>query len=108
MLVLEHVEHLKPFFAEAARTLRAGGEVFLCELHPERQVLGKQAQFTNAKTGIHTLVKAFLHETSDYLKAASSSGFELVSKREWCDADSDTDLPPRLLSLHFRLNEVGH
>jgi ubiquinone/menaquinone biosynthesis C-methylase UbiE len=106
MLVLEHVEHLEPFFAEAARTLRAGGEVFLCELHPARQVLGKQAQFTNAKTGVHTLVKAFLHQTSDYFQAAMSSGFELVNKNEWCDPNPDADLPPRLLSLHFRLSRA--
>jgi ubiquinone/menaquinone biosynthesis C-methylase UbiE len=105
MLVLEHVEHLEHFFAEAARTLRAGGEVFLCELHPARQVLGKQAQFTDAKTGVHTFVKAFLHEISDYCKAAMSSGFELVSKGEWCDPEPDAGLPPRLLSLHFRLSE---
>jgi ubiquinone/menaquinone biosynthesis C-methylase UbiE len=103
MLVLEHVEHLEPFFAEAARTLRAGGEVFLCELHPARQVLGKQAQFTNAKTGEHTLVKAFIHSISDYFSAAMSSGFELVNKSEWNDADPEADLPPRLLSLHFSL-----
>lgn len=105
MLVLEHVEHLEPFFAEAARTLRAGGEVFLCELHPARQVLGKQAQFINAKTGVNTLVKAFLHQTSDYFQAAMSSGFELVNKHEWCDPDPDADLPPRLLSLRFRLQK---
>jgi ubiquinone/menaquinone biosynthesis C-methylase UbiE len=104
MLVLEHVEHLAPFFSEAARTLRAGGEVFLCELHPARQVLGKQAQFMNAKTGVNTLVKAFLHETSDYFQTAMSSGFELVSKNEWCDPEPDADLPPRLLSLRFRLS----
>ncbi len=34
MLVLEHVENLQPVFAEAARALRASGELFICELHP--------------------------------------------------------------------------
>jgi malonyl-CoA O-methyltransferase len=123
MLVLEHVEHLEPFFAEAARTLRSGGELFLCELHPNRQLMGKQAQFTSAKTGEHHRVPAFLHKTEDYIKAGFSFGFELVNMREWSDVWRDasthadaTDMaadesatgaqeptPPRILSLHFRL-----
>jgi ubiquinone/menaquinone biosynthesis C-methylase UbiE len=106
MLVLEHVEHLEPVFAEAARTLRKEGEMFVCELHPARQLLGKQAEFTNARTGEHTLVTAFLHEAADYLKAGMSSGFELLNKGEWRDVDSPARDPPRLLSLHFRLTVV--
>src|SRR5215208_1175298 len=38
MLVPEHIENLGPVFAEAVRTLRSGGEMFLCELHPMRQM----------------------------------------------------------------------
>jgi len=106
MLVLEHIEHLEPVFAEAARTLRASGEMFICELHPTRQLLGKQAEFTNAKTGAKTLVTAFLHQTADYLEAALAAGFEVVNKGEWRDADAHGDAPPRLLSLHFRLTPV--
>jgi ubiquinone/menaquinone biosynthesis C-methylase UbiE len=103
MLVLEHVEMLEPFFAEASRTLNIDGQLFICELHPTRQLMGKQACFINARTGEHTLVTAYLHETADYLKAGMSSGFELVNKGEWRDADAQADNPPRLLSLHFRL-----
>ncbi len=102
MLILEHVEHLETIFAEAARTLSAGGELFICELHPTRQLMGKQAQFTSTTTGEQRLVTAFLHETADYLKAGRSSGFEVANKSEWRDADSPADTPPRLLSLHFR------
>jgi ubiquinone/menaquinone biosynthesis C-methylase UbiE len=103
MLVLEHVEHLQPILREAARTLSPGGVLFICELHPKRQLMGKQAQFTSAKTGAHTLVPAFLHNVSDYVNAALSSGFELVNMGEWRDADASANSPPRLLSLHFRL-----
>lgn len=102
MLVLEHVQHLEPVFAEGARVLRANGELFICELHPERQLLGKQARFTSAKTGENKLVTAFLHRTEDYLNAGTSAGFELVNLAEWRDEDAPED-PPRLLSLHFRL-----
>jgi len=103
MLVLEHVEDLQPVFAEAARTLSQGGELFICELHPEQQLRGKQAEFTNPKTGERHRVTAFLHQNPDYLKAGMSSGFELVTQADWCDTDAHADDPPRLLSLHFRL-----
>lgn len=101
MLVLEHLEHLEPIFAEAARTLRAGGELFVCELHPTRQLLGVQARFTSTKTGERQLVPAFQHSVSDYVNAGLSAGFNLVNLGEWRDEETPDD-PPRLLSLHFR------
>jgi ubiquinone/menaquinone biosynthesis C-methylase UbiE len=102
MLVLEHVEHLKPVFAEAARVLRATGEFFICELHPERQLLGKQARFTSVTSGEDKLVTAFLHHTDDYLEAGKAAGFEVLKLDERRDEDAPED-PPRLLSIHFRL-----
>lgn len=102
MLILEHVEMLEPFFAEAARVLNAGGELFICELHPMRQLMGKQAQFTSAKTGERQLVTAYLHRTEDYVNAALSAGFEPISVVDCRDADAQRDDPPRLLSLRFR------
>jgi ubiquinone/menaquinone biosynthesis C-methylase UbiE len=101
MLILEHVEYLAPFFAEAARVLGAGGELFICELHPMRQHLGGQAQFINSRTGEYTRVAAFLHDVSDYVNAGLSAGFNLIHLGEWRDEDA-TDDPPRLLSLQFR------
>jgi len=103
MLILEHVEMLEPFFAEAARALNVGGELFICELHPMRQLLGGQAQFTSRQTGEHRRVPAFLHNTSDYVNAGLSSGFELVKLGEWRDGDAPLKDLPRLLSLRFRL-----
>ena len=102
MLILEHVEMVEPVFAEAARALTAGGELFICELHPMRQLLGGQAQFNNARTGEHHRVPAFLHDISDYVNAGLALGFELVSLGEWRDADMHTKNFPRLLSLRFR------
>jgi ubiquinone/menaquinone biosynthesis C-methylase UbiE len=101
MLILEHVENLEPFFAEAARTLSANGELFICELHPMRQHLGGQARFINKETGEYTRVTAFLHDVSDYVNAGLSAGFNLLHLGEWRDAEKPDD-PPRLLSLHFR------
>ena len=62
MLVLEHVEDLQPVFIEAGRVLRAAGDFLICELHPERQLLGKKAEFTSEKTGALKYVEAFLHQ----------------------------------------------
>ncbi len=102
MLVLEHVEHLEPFSAETVRTLRRGGELFICELHPMRQYLGGQAQFINNKTGEYTRVAAFLHDVSDYVNAGLTAGLNLIHLGEWRDEGAPVEDTPRLLSLHFR------
>ncbi|HYO62578.1 MAG TPA: methyltransferase domain-containing protein [Pyrinomonadaceae bacterium] len=103
-LVLEHVEDLGHVFGEAARVLRPGGEFFVCELHPFRQLQGGQAQFTEHDSGRVVLVPAFLHDVSDYLNAGARHGFELLRADEWRDDEGAAKTsPPRLLSLHVRL-----
>jgi ubiquinone/menaquinone biosynthesis C-methylase UbiE len=62
MLVLEHIEQLQPVFTEAGRALRAGGELLVCELHPMRQVCGRQAEFTSPETCEVEHSPAFLHD----------------------------------------------
>jgi len=101
MLILEHVEHLETVFAEAARKLRPRGELFICELHPMRQLMGGQAQFSNTKTGERELVPAFLHNVSDFVNGGLAAGFELRRLDEWRDLDAAADSIPRLLSLQF-------
>lgn len=99
MLILEHVEHLQPVFAEAARVLRPNGELFICELHPMRQLMGGQAQFSNTQTGERELVTAFLHNVSDFVNDGLSAGFDVRRLDEWRDPSSDSNSIPRLLSL---------
>ncbi len=101
MLILEHVEHLETVFAEAARVLRPRGDLFICELHPMRQLLGGQAQFTSTQTGERELVPAFLHNISDFVNGGLSAGFALHRLDEWRDPDSGSNSIPRLLSLQF-------
>lgn len=105
LLVLEHVEHLTTFFAEAARVLRSSGELFVCELHPMRQLAGGQAQFSNPKTGARTLVNAFLHDVSEYVNTAVAAGLGLENMGEWRDKEAERNSLPRLLSLRFSLND---
>lgn len=104
MLVLEHVERLEPIFGEAARVLRCGGDLFVCELHPMRQMLGRQAEFTNPRTGERERVAAFLHDVSEYVNGGLQAGFTLVHLGEWRDTGADHADPPRLLSVHFRVS----
>jgi malonyl-CoA O-methyltransferase len=102
LLVLEHVERLEPVFAEAARVLRPGGELFLCELHPTRQMLGRQAEFTHPETGERERVEAFLHDVSEYVNRGIEAGLELVRLGEHRDPGAAWTAPPRLLSVCFR------
>jgi malonyl-CoA O-methyltransferase len=100
-LVLEHVEDLSPVFAEAARVLRPGGTIFCAELHPMRQLLGRQAAYTDPVTGELERIAAFLHDASEYVGAGLAVGLALAELGEWRDDAADRAAPPRLLSLRF-------
>jgi ubiquinone/menaquinone biosynthesis C-methylase UbiE len=108
MLVLEHIDELATIFAEAARALRKGGELFLCELHPIRQLAGGQAQFTIHETGERERVPAYLHDVSEYVNTGLDSGFEVVHLGEWRDSGAERRDPPRLLSIIFRLRKCSY
>jgi malonyl-CoA O-methyltransferase len=100
-LVLEHVADLAPVFAEAARVLRPGGQLLLCELHPERQRRGGQAHFTDAATGDTVHVPAHRHTVAEYVNGGLAAGLALRHLGEWLEADAPADAPPRLLSVLF-------
>jgi ubiquinone/menaquinone biosynthesis C-methylase UbiE len=102
MLVLEHIKELQPVFAEAERTLRRGGELFICELHPFRQMSGRQAEFTDPQTGEVERVAACLHDVSEYVNTGLGLRLELLHLGEWRDSGARPNDLPRLLSIHFR------
>jgi malonyl-CoA O-methyltransferase len=106
MLVLEHIEDLQPIYAEAARVLRPGGALFICELHPFRQMSGRRAEFLNKETGEVEQVAAWVHQVSDFVKTGLTSGFELIDLDDWFDSDARPGDLPRLLSVHFRLSTL--
>ena len=101
-LVLEHVEDLSFIFAEARRVVRPGGHFFVCELHPFRQLQGSQARFENPRTQETQLVRAHLHDVSEYLNAAARAGFVLLQAQDWRDTGAPRTTVPRLLSLLWR------
>ncbi|WP_295694220.1 class I SAM-dependent methyltransferase [uncultured Maricaulis sp.] len=101
-LVLEHVRDLLPVMAQAARTLRPGGRLYLSELHPFRQLAGSQARFDQAD-GSTVRVEAYYHGVSDYLAAAEATGFSLLGLEEPIETGArvSAETPPRLLVLNL-------
>ncbi|NJK82240.1 MAG: methyltransferase domain-containing protein [Chloroflexaceae bacterium] len=102
-LVLEHIADLPHIFAEAWRCLKPGGHLFICELHPTRQYMGKQATFRHNE--IDTLIAAFVHHVSDFFKDAAHAGLTLIDLQEWWH-EEDQDKPPRLVSFLWQKRTV--
>jgi ubiquinone/menaquinone biosynthesis C-methylase UbiE len=102
-LVLEHVRTLPPIFREAVRVLRAGGQLYISELHPFRQLLGGQARFTHESSGDVTLVPAFKHSVGEFVNAGLAAGLQLRALGEIAEGGASIDAPPRLLTLLFEL-----
>jgi ubiquinone/menaquinone biosynthesis C-methylase UbiE len=100
-LVLEHVRDLTPIYGEAARILRPDGQLFLCELHPFRQLRGGQAHFTDPQTGKTVHVQAFTHTASEYVNSGIAAGLSLRELGEWLETGAAANAPPRLLSVLF-------
>ena len=100
-LVLEHVEDLGHIYAEAARVLRAGGQLYFCELHPFRQWRGVQAHFTEQSSGEVVHISACPHSVSEYVNPALQLGLTLEEIGEWLEPDAASDAHPRLLSVLF-------
>lgn len=104
LLVLEHIENLRQVYREAARVFRSGGELFICEYHPYRQLEGKQARYIDVESGEEKLIPAYLHQISEYVNLGLELGFELTNLGEWYDeSNSAEDKSPRLVTAHFRL-----
>lgn len=97
-LVLEHVERLAPVFREAHRVLRSGGVLYLCELHPYRQLEGTQANFDHEASGENVPIEAFMHPVSEFVNEGISGGFSVRRMGEWYGPEDDG---PRLLSILF-------
>lgn len=96
-LTLEHIKNLDHVFDQAYLKLQQGGIFFVCELHPIKQYLGSKARYETDK-GIQEL-EVYTHHLSDYINAASKSGFEMLEVNEYFD---ETDEVPRLISFVFR------
>jgi ubiquinone/menaquinone biosynthesis C-methylase UbiE len=100
-LILEHVRDLDPIFAEAARVLRRGGQLFVCELHPDRQRLGGQARFIDSATGAEVRVAAYEHTVAEFTGAGIAAGLTVRQVGAFVEPSAAHDAVPRLLSVLF-------
>jgi len=97
-LILEHIENLDFIFEQAAKTLNPGGQLYICELHPYKQLQGSRAKFEQNGETLH--LEYFIHHISHYLNAAKLNGFTCTDLQEWFD-DDDKTTTPRLVSFLF-------
>ena len=102
-LVLEHIADLKHVFAEAHKLLRAGGHVYIGELHPFKQYSGSKARFDTVD-GTQVL-ECYTHHVSDFICAAKANGLTLCDINEYFDDDNRNEVP-RLLTLLLKKEEV--
>jgi len=100
-LVLEHVADLAPVFRQAYRVLNSRGTLYLCELHPFRQLSGAGAQFVHPETGERIRVPCFVHDVSEYVNVGLATGFGVQHVGEWRDDEKACNSIPRLLSVQF-------
>ena len=98
-LILEHIADLSFVLAEASRSLAAGGQLFISELHPFKQYQGSQARFVRDDATTH--IPAFTHHISDFLSAAAGNGLSLITLNEWWH-EADEGKPPRLVTFLFQ------
>lgn len=98
-LVLEHIQDIHFIFAQAASTLQPGGLVYVCELHPYKQLQGSRARFEREGQTFH--LEYFVHHISEYIAAAQESGLHCARLDEWFDSEDRTTIP-RLVSFLFR------
>jgi ubiquinone/menaquinone biosynthesis C-methylase UbiE len=101
-LTLEHVEDLRPIFREAARVLQPGGWLFVCELHPFRQLSGAAAHFRNPASGGSTEVPTYLHDVSEFLRSGLAARLRLVAADDWRDEGAMPTTVPRLFSTLWK------
>jgi ubiquinone/menaquinone biosynthesis C-methylase UbiE len=98
-LILEHIADLSGVFSQASRTTRPSGRLFVSELHPFRQYMGVVATYD--VRGKRTMINAFVHHVSDFLRSARDAHMHLLELNEWWHEADDTTKAPRLISFLF-------
>lgn len=94
-LVLEHLQELEPFFAEAQRVLKPAGRAVVSAMHPAMFLRGTQARFTDPVTGEIVQPGSVPHSISAFVMGAVRAGFELVDLAETAPDTAFAERYPR-------------
>ena len=70
--------------------------MFICEIHPKKQLKGSKARFKMNQ--LETTLDTFPHSEMDYIQSAEMAGLRLLDKNDWYDNKNDS---PRLISFLF-------
>jgi SAM-dependent methyltransferase len=93
-LVDEHLDDLRPFYAEARRLAAPGALFVLVSFHPQFIIAsGMPTHFTNAD-GEEIAITTHVHLVSDQVAAALGAGWELAEMRERLIDDEWVALKP--------------
>lgn len=94
-LVLEHLQDLGSFFAEARRVLKPGARAVVTSMHPAMLLRGTQAQFTDPASGELVRPGSLPHQISDFIMAALRAGFRLQHVAEYAADEKLAERFPR-------------
>ncbi|MEO6000851.1 MAG: class I SAM-dependent methyltransferase [Chitinophagaceae bacterium] len=98
-LVLEHIKNISLVFEQAAMHLHQDGLLYICELHPYKQLQGSRARFEQDGNLMH--LEYFIHHISDFFESAWKNNLICEDLQEWFDTE-DRGQTPRLVSCLFR------
>jgi malonyl-CoA O-methyltransferase len=82
-LVLEHLQELGGFFAEAHRVLKPHGRAVVSAMHPAMFLRGTQARFTDPESGEVVAPGSVPHSLAAFVMAAVRAGFRLTEIDEF-------------------------
>ena len=100
---MEHIENLNSVFCEASRCLQNNGLMYISELHPDRQLIGKTARFNLANEEFK--IPAYVHQQEEYIAVAKNNGFKLEQIKHQNDLDGKQNTA-RLIILRLE-NQKG-
>ncbi len=97
-LVLEHLdaEGVGAVVAQAARLLRSGGRLRVCEIHPQLRGDGVAAHFQDPGSGAEIHLPSHRHDLAELGAALVAAGLEVERSTDWFAAGALLDRCPKL------------
>ena len=98
-LVDEHLDDLRPLYAEARRLLRPGGTFVIVGFHPHFIMASGMPTHFDDDAGEPVAIVTHVHQLSDQVAAAHAAGLRLVELRERLVDDGWVALKPKWEAL---------